>query len=128
MFVDLEERTAGVLWMQLHVAEFMSLELIDYPYAEILHALAPGPVLVALGDDHVAAVAAAALEKAAGGGVIPNRRHHLQQLIADGHQRILQTELSHPGVAVADIDPQYLGEFALGTLQPFGDQGDLAQA
>ena len=70
LLVDLEERTAGVGRVQLHVGEAVVVELADDADAELLD---PGParrVVVGLGDDHVATGAVAPLEVALGGGAL----------------------------------------------------------
>jgi hypothetical protein len=86
---------------------------------------AAGRVVVALGDDHVAAVPAAAVEVAAGGGACFHRRDHLEQLVADGQQRVLQAEAGDAGVAIADRDTEHAGEHALSRRELPGHQGDL---
>ena len=60
LLVDLEERAAGVLRMQLHVAEVVRLELVHDAHAELGNACAARCMIVALRDHHVATVAAAA--------------------------------------------------------------------
>jgi hypothetical protein len=61
------------------------------PRVEIIH----------LVDGHVAAVARTLLEQSASGGALLRRRHDLQKLVADHHERVVETELTHAGVVEA---------------------------
>ena len=83
LLVDLEERSARVLRMHLHVAEFVRLELIDDAHPELLHAFTARRVIVALGDHHVTAGAAAAFEIAPPSGAVAGRCDDFDELIAE---------------------------------------------
>ena len=114
--------------MQLHVAELTGVVVIDDANAEGFHAGSPRRVVVALRDDHVAAVAAAALEIAPAGGLLAGGRHHLEQLVADREQRVFEAEAADPGVAEAHLDAEHVDQLLFHGCELLGHQRDLAQA
>ena len=79
-------------------------------------------------DHHVAAVAAAPLEVAATCGVWLRRRDHLEELVTDGEERVLETEARDAGIAIADLEPEHVAEVVDDRLELRGDQRDLAEA
>ena len=104
LLVDLEERATRVLGMHLHVPEPVRyLELVRDPDAELLHALAAGCVIVALGDHHVAARTVPAFQVATARGALADRRDDFDELVPDGEQRVLEPESVDAGVAKADL-------------------------
>ena len=85
-------------------------------------------MLIALGNDHVAAIAAPALEIAPAGSVLLDRRHYFEQLIADGKQRIFQTKVPDARVAVTHFHAQHIDELLLNRRQFGGHQCNLSKS
>src|SRR6266436_2284322 len=65
-------------------------------------------MVVALQDDHVAAVALAPFEIASAGGSFLNRRDDLDELAADRHQRILKSECFDRWIAMTNLKAENL--------------------
>ena len=57
--------------------------------------------VVDLVDRHVPAVAAALVEQAPGGRALGDRADHLEELVADRHQGVVQPELGDAGILEA---------------------------
>src|SRR6266481_4501633 len=96
--------------MQLHHVISAALALPRHSDAHRHRAVAPlelRRVALALADDHVATVAAAPLEVTAARGPLLNRRDHLDEVVADRHERILQPEHSDSGIDVTDLEPKH---------------------
>ena len=74
------------------------------------------------------AVAAAPLQVPAGGGLRPGGRDYFEKLVADGQQRVFQTEVGDARVPVADLQVEHLAERPLGVTEPFRHQRDLPQS
>ena len=67
-------------------------------------------VIVTLKDDHVAAVPAAALEIAAAGRSLADRRDHLEELVTDWQDRVLEPEGLYAGIPVGDLEPEHFAK------------------
>ena len=81
---------------------------------------------VRLADHHVAAIALATVEVAPRGGVLLDGDNHLQEVPADGQQRIHQAEIADARVDVAAMDAEHLFEIVDGGVEIPGDEADLA--
>ena len=127
LLVDLQERAAGVARVQLHVREPVAVELRDDADSEGIDPRPSRRVLVGLGDDHVAAVAAPPVEVALGRGPFRDRGHDLEQLRADGQQRVVQADPPDVRILVADAQPEHGDEVGDDGVAVAGDEGDLAQ-
>ena len=84
-----------------------------------------GQRVFALDDDHVAAVAAAAFEITPGRGAAARRRHHFEEVAADRQQRVLQSELADPGIAVTDLKTEHGGDFGDRRVELRSDKYEL---
>ena len=95
---------------------------------ELLHARLAGRVIVTLGDHHVAPVAPSALEVAPPGRVLLDGSDDLEELIAHGHEHVLEPEDPDAGIAMTNRDPQDLLELRHGGGELSRDESDLAQS
>lgn len=80
-----------------------------------------------LADDHITPIAALTLKKPPGGRTIAKWRHHFQELAAECHQGILQSEARHVRVPMADRCLKDSFDIPQAGVQFFGDQADLAE-
>src|ERR1700761_5733965 len=62
------------------------------------------------------------------GGVIAHWRDDLENLVSDGEERVAESEHLDVGVAVAQLQTEFLGDTGLHRRQIMGDQCDLAKS
>ena len=128
LLVDLEERAAGVGRVELDVGEAVLVELADDADPELLDARPPGRVVVALRDDHVAAVAVAAVEVALGRRALADRADDLEELRAHRDDDVVQAEPADVRVPVADLEAEHGPDVVEDGVEVAGDERDLAEA
>ena len=114
--------------MELEAGAVFAAAVEDEADAEGLDPLAGGCDVVALHDDHVAAVTVAALQVASGGGVFLEGRDDLEEAVADRHEEVAQPEALDAGVAVADLEAEDGSEVSFGGGEVGGDEADLSHA
>ena len=85
-------------------------------------------VVVALGDDHVAAVAPTLGQVTAPGRAFLHRRNHLQELAADGEHPVLQPEHGDARVDERDLDPEHVPQVGSDGFDVSRDESDLTEA
>src|SRR5712691_13046600 len=108
LLIDFEKAAAGVAWVELHDAEFRLIVLQRLADAELRCAAFAGRVVIALEDDHVAAITATSVEVSSPRSAFANRRHHFEKLIAYREHRILQPEGCDFRVAIGDLKTEHL--------------------
>ena len=126
--VDFEERAAGVLWVQLHVAKLVGFELVHDADAERRDPRPARCVVITLSDDHVATLAAATLKVTAARRARPCRRNDLEHLVADREERVLKTEVADARIAIANPNAEYVGECVLDGRELVRNKRDLSQS
>jgi len=100
----------------------------DDPHVVTGEVVDAGVEIVDLVDGHVAAVAATAIEQPASGGALLDRRDHLQELVTDHHQGIVQAELAHAGIVEADREAERIAQFGHHVVEVVGHEGHLAKS
>ena len=114
--------------MELRVVELVGLEGECKPQSQRLDALVAPREIAALRDHHVATLATPALDVAPGRRVFLDGGNHLEQLVSDRKEGILEPELRHSAVAVADLDAEDVGELVFDGRELARNQCDLFQA
>ena len=84
-------------------ADVGQVDAPDRPDPELLEQAEAVVEVVDLEDRHVAAVAAAPVEQPAGRRAVLGRRDHLEELVTDRHQGVVQAERGDAGIAEADV-------------------------
>jgi hypothetical protein len=92
--------------MELHAAISLLLELEDCSDAELGDAFAAKRVIVAVCDDHIAAVAVAAFQEPPSCGPRTRRRNDLEELAPDWDDGILEAEATDARVAKSDFESE----------------------
>ncbi len=128
LHVDLEEAAARVTGVQLHDAVVLAIVLDDLAHAEGVDASLDARMVVALEDDHVAAVAVAALEVAAAGGALADRGDDLDELVAGRDHGVAQSEDVDAGIVVRRAEGEDVGERVDDRVEVVGDECDLSES
>ncbi|MGC4243512.1 MAG: hypothetical protein QM686_14785 [Herbaspirillum sp.] len=129
LLVDLQERAARVGGVQLEDVVLLAIVGHREAHAQLVaEAGLAGRVLVALQDDHVAAVALAPVEVAARGGVLLDRGDDLDELVADRHDGVVEAEHVDARIVEGDVDAELGLELVDDAVTVAGDEGDLAEA
>jgi hypothetical protein len=97
--------------VELHDTEFRLIMLQRLTNAEFRHAAFAGRVVIALEDNHVAAITTAPVKIASSGGALTDRRHHFEKLIAHREHRVLQSEGGNCRVAIGDLQAENITKF-----------------
>src|SRR5262249_2488616 len=87
-----------------------------------------GRLVIALEDDHVAAVTATPVEIASSGSTLTNWRHHFEKLIAHREHRILQPEGCDFRIAIGDLQAEHVTNLVDDGSKVPRDQDKLPQA
>ena len=103
---QLDYRAGHVLGVQLDALVFALAHVRHQSNVQPGDALPRGRDVVALGDDHVAAVAASPVQVALRRGACAHGGDDLQEVIADGQEEVAQAEPADVRVAVADFQPE----------------------
>src|SRR5258708_3035693 len=93
--------------MQLHHVVFLAFVLHRDANAQLASAITARKldlVAIALADHHVAAVARATLQISARGGVLFDRRDHLDEVVTDRHQGVLESEYLDARIDVTNLE------------------------
>jgi hypothetical protein len=85
-------------------------------------------VVVALGDDHVAAVPAASLKISSASRVFFGWCNDLKQLVANGEEGVFESEPADARIAVTDLYAQYVAQGFFYRSQFFRDETDLTKS
>ena len=111
----------------MRTSDVPEIALPDGAHAEAGQAAPPAVQVVALHHHHVATGAAPAVQHPAGGRALLHGRHDLEELVADGEQHVLQTELGHAGIVVAGLDAETVPDFLERRPELGSDQDHLPQ-
>ena len=114
--------------MKLHVAVFGPVDDVGRAYAERLDMSLAAFGVVALEYRHVGAAFVALEQETTDRGVLPHRSHDLDEVGAEGQQRIVQSIDVDMVVAYADLDSEYGSEIGNGGLEVRGSEAYLPQA
>jgi hypothetical protein len=125
--VEREQGAAGILRVKVSAADLWQIGLPHGTDAERLEAGAIAIEIVALDDQHVAAVAAASLEIALRRGTRIDRRDDFEERVADRHHGVAQAELLHGGVVEGHFDAEHAREVADGGVQVARHDHELAE-
>src|SRR5260221_7738827 len=125
--IDFEHCAAGIARMELETSVALIFERVGDAHADRVHVPAAARYVVAVEDDHIAAVAPAAFEIAAGGRAVLDGRHDFEKARADRERRVDEAVFADIAVAVADREAEDVGEVGDGGLEGARDQTDLAQ-
>ena len=85
-------------------------------------------MIVALSDEHVAAVASATLEVAPAGGPLLDGGDDLEKLVADREKGVFEAEATHSRIDVADFDAEDRFQVVDHRCQLSGDQANLSKS
>src|SRR5215218_5004208 len=85
-------------------------------------------MIVALTDDHVAAVTVTPIEVPSAGRAFTNRRDHFEKLIANREHRVLKSERFHRRVTKSNLKAKHVSDILDNRSQLPGYQGNLSYA
>ena len=106
--------------------DLIERRLPDHADSKRFDASALGREIIGLENDHVAGIASSRFEKAGGAGVLTQRCDDLDEVTADGEERVAQTEGLDERVAVGDLGIEDFAEALYRGGQVIGGQRDLA--
>ena len=125
--VEGDDRPADVAWVQVAAADVVEVDAPDDAHAELGEAFDACVEVVDLVDRHVPAVAPALVEQPPGRRALGDRTDHFEELVADGHQRVVQAELGDAWILEAHREAERRAQLGDDAVTVGGDEGDLSE-